>query len=205
LPEKNWISFSEKFEIQYNGCLYQKANGLNNLFCKEKSMSTTNQKMRIYHRYLGFFLAGIMAIYSLSGIVLIFRDTNTFKITKEYQKTLAPNLSTEQLGKEIKIKELKAETETEQIISFKQGTYDKVSGEAKYTIQELPTVLKKLTDLHKAETKDPLYYLNIFFGVSLLFFVVSSFWMFMPSTTIFKKGLYFTLAGIVLALVMLFV
>jgi hypothetical protein len=161
--------------------------------------------MRIYHRYLGFFLAGIMAIYSLSGIVLIFRDTDRFKITKAHQKALAPNLTTEQLGKEIKIKELKAETETEQLINFKQGTYNKVSGEANYTTKELPTVLKKLTDLHKAETKDPLYYLNIFFGVSLLFFVVSSFWMFLPNTTIFKKGLYFTLAGVVLVLIMLFV
>jgi hypothetical protein len=146
-----------------------------------------------------------MAIYSLSGIVLIFRDTDRFKITKAHQKTLAPNLTTEQLGKEIKIKELKAETETEQLINFKQGTYNKVSGEANYTTKELPTVLKKLTDLHKAETKDPLYYLNIFFGVSLLFFVVSSFWMFLPNTTIFKKGLYFTLAGVVLVLIMLFV
>jgi hypothetical protein len=161
--------------------------------------------MRIYHRYLGFFLAGIMAIYSLSGIVLIFRDTDSFKITKQHQKIIAPNLTTEQLGKEIKIKELKAESETEQLINFKQGTYNKVSGEANYTTKELPTVLKKLTDLHKAETKDPLYYLNIFFGVSLLFFVVSSFWMFLPNTTIFKKGLYFTLAGFVLALIMLFV
>jgi hypothetical protein len=168
-------------------------------------MSTINQKMRIYHRYLGFFLAGIMAIYSLSGIVLIFRDTDRFKITKQHQKIIAPNLTTDQLGKEIKIKELKAETETEQLINFKQGTYNKVSGEANYTTKELPTVLKKLTDLHKAETKDPLYYLNIFFGVSLLFFVVSSFWMFLPNTTIFKKGLYFTLAGVVLVLIMLFV
>jgi hypothetical protein len=168
-------------------------------------MSAANQKMRIYHRYLGFFLAGIMAIYSLSGIVLIFRDTNTFKITIQNQKKLAANLTTEELGKEIKMKELKSTSETDQVINFKQGTYNKITGDVSYTTNELPTVLKKLTNLHKADTKDPLYYLNIFFGVSLLFFVVSSFWMFLPNTTIFKKGLYFTLAGIVLALVMLFI
>ena len=40
--------------------------------------------------------------------------------------------------------------------------------------------------------------------VSLFFFVISSFYMFMPGTTIFKKGMYFTLAGIALVLVMLF-
>lgn len=168
-------------------------------------MSTVNKKMRIYHRYLGFFLAGIMAIYSLSGIVLIFRDTNTFKVTIQNQKKLAANLTTEALGKEIKIKELKSTSETDQIINFKQGTYNKITGEAIYTTKDLPTVLKKLTKLHKANDKDPLYYLNIFFGCSLLFFVISSFWMFLPNTTIFKKGLYFTLAGVVLTLIMLFV
>lgn len=38
-----------------------------------------SNKMRTYHRYLGFFLAGIMAMYSISGIVLIFRDTDFLK------------------------------------------------------------------------------------------------------------------------------
>jgi hypothetical protein len=33
--------------------------------------------------------------------------------------------------------------------------------------------------------------------------VLSSFWMYLPKTTIFKKGLYFTLAGIVLTILLL--
>ena len=49
-------------------------------FMKEKRPAKYN--MRIIHRYLGFFLAGIMAVYALSGIVLIFRDTNIFKKEK---------------------------------------------------------------------------------------------------------------------------
>jgi uncharacterized iron-regulated membrane protein len=36
-------------------------------------------KFRVIHRYLGFFLAGIMALYALSGIVMIFRDTDFLK------------------------------------------------------------------------------------------------------------------------------
>ena len=39
---------------------------------------------RVLHRYLGFFLAGIMMIYAVSGITLIFRNTDTFK--QEVQK-----------------------------------------------------------------------------------------------------------------------
>jgi len=57
--------------------------------------------------------------------------------------------------------------------------------------------------LHKATTNSPLYFLNIFFGVSLLFFVLSSFWMFLPKSDIFKKGIYFTIGGIVLTLFLL--
>ena len=169
-------------------------------------MSTSLQtNMRVYHRYLGYFLAGIMAIYSLSGIVLIFIDTNFLKNEKQVEKQLKPNLKIEELGKELRIKELKADKEEGAIISFKQGTYNKETGVANYTVRELPRAIEKLTKLHKASTKDPLFYLNIFFGLSLFFFVVSSFWMFLPQSTIFKKGLYFTLAGIVLTIVLLII
>src|SRR5688572_32170720 len=49
--------------------------------------------------------------------------------------------------------------------------------------------LDKMTHLHKASTDDPLYWLNVFFGVSLLFFVLSAFWMYLPKTKVFKAGL----------------
>ncbi len=159
--------------------------------------------MRVYHRYLGFFLAGIMAVYALSGIVLIFRDTGFLKRDSIVEKKLSPALSAEALGKEIRIRELKITGETGDIQSFSQGTYNRVTGEAKYTVKSLPKIIQKLTQLHKASTSQPLFFLNIFFGVSLLFFVISSFWMFMPKTAIFKKGLYFTMAGIVLTIILL--
>ncbi len=168
-------------------------------------MSNVSKNMRIYHRYLGFFLAGIMAIYSISGIIMIFRETDFLKKENHKVLTVATNLKNEEIGPAIKIKNLKVKSDTLDVVTFEQGTYNKTTGVADFKVKELPTFLSKLTKLHKATHKDPLYYLNIFFGVSLLFFVISSFWMFMPGTTIFKKGMYFTLAGIVLALVMLFI
>jgi hypothetical protein len=169
------------------------------------SKATVSNSMRIYHRYLGFFLAGIMAVYALSGIVLIFRDTNFLKQEKQVNQQLKPGLSAEDLGKAIRIRDLKIESANGTVQTFKNGTYDTATGAVSYTTKTLPKLVEKLTHLHKASTKDPLFYLNIFFGVSLLFFVISSFWMFMPKTSIFKKGLYFTLAGIVLTLVLLLV
>ena len=168
-------------------------------------MSEASKNMRVYHRYLGFFLAGIMAIYSISGIIMIFRDTDFLKKENRKVLTVAPNLKSDEIGPAIKLKNLKIKSDTLDVVTFEQGTYNKATGVAEYTVKELPYIVNKITKMHKATNKDPLYYLNIFFGLSLFFFVISSFYMFMPGTTIFKKGMYFTLAGIVLTLVMLFV
>ena len=164
---------------------------------------TIHNRMRIWHRYLGFFLAGIMAVYALSGIVLIFRDTNFLKQEKQIEKSLGRGLKAEAVGQAIRIRDLKAETETEELLQFKQGTYNKLTGLVIYKVRSLPKGIEKLTQLHKASTKQPLFYLNVFFGVSLFFFVLSSFWMFLPNTTIFKKGLYFTLAGVAVTILLL--
>ena len=131
-------------------------------------MSDVSKNMRIYHRYLGFFLAGIMAIYSVSGIIMIFRDTDFLK--KEYHKvlTVATGLKTDEVGPAIKLKNLKIISDTLGVITFPQGTYNKTTGVADFKVMELPYLLNKMTKMHKATHKDPLYYLNIFFGVSLM-------------------------------------
>ncbi len=164
-----------------------------------------SNKVRVYHRYLGFFLAGIMAMYAISGIVLIFRSTDAFKVEKTIEKEVPSNLSEEQLGKTLKIRDFKIETTDADKVYFKQGELDKTTGIATYKVKELPVILESLTKLHKANTNRPLFFLNIIFGLSLLFFVISAFWMFMPSTKIFRKGIFFTIGGILLTLILLFV
>lgn len=161
-------------------------------------------KMRIIHRYLGFFLAGIMAVYALSGIVLIFRDTDLLKQKEVIVEKLEPDIPKEKLGEALNIRKLKVEKTVGDIYYFKNGTYNKVTGESSYIKKELPLILDKMTHLHKSKSGEPLFFLNIFFGLSLLFFVISAFWMFMPSTSVFRKGMYFTLGGIVLTLLLLF-
>lgn len=167
--------------------------------------NATGFYMRVIHRYLGFFLAGIMAVYALSGIVMVFRNTDFLKKQIPIEQTLAANIPPNELGEKLRIRGLKVDKQENGIYFFKDGTYNSITGEAKYIKKELPYLLGKMEHMHKATTNEPLYFLNLFFGTSLLFFVISSFWMFMPSTSTFKKGLYFTLAGIVLTLIMLFV
>lgn len=163
-------------------------------------------KMRIIHRYLGFFLAGIMSVYALSGIVLIYRDTDVFKNKTTVNLSIKPNLDKDQLIKVLDIKKMRILNTENGVIYFNNdGQYTVTTGEVTYVKKELPYLLDKLTHFHKAETSDPLYFLNMFFGASLLFFAISSFWMFMPSTTVFKKGMLFVAGGILLALAMLFI
>jgi hypothetical protein len=162
-------------------------------------------KMRIIHRYLGFFLAGIMAVYAISGIVLIFRDSDTFKNEVIETRELEPGLTELALEEALNIKRFEVTASDEQSITYAQGSYDRVTGIANITSKKLPFILDKMTHLHKAKSGQPLFFLNIFFGLGLLFFVISSFWMFIPQSNVFKKGMYYTAGGIVLTLVLLFV
>ena len=161
--------------------------------------------LRVYHRYLGFFLAGVMAMYAVSGIIMIFRQTDFLKKEKIVERSVPVGIKLDDLGKELKIKEFKIEKTEGNTVYFKQGTFDLTTGVAKYQVKELPLLLEKMSQIHKATTKSPLFFLNIFFGLALLFFVLSAFLMFIPSSDIFKKGMYFTVAGILLVLILLFV
>lgn len=168
-------------------------------------MSNSKPSMRVLHRYLGFFLAGIMAVYAISGIVLIFRDTDFLKSEHTEEIKIEPNIKNENIGKALDLRRYNFEREEGDMVYFKNGDYNKKTGVAHITSKELPYILDKMTHLHKASTDDPLYWLNIFFGVALLFFVLSAFWMYLPKTKVFKTGLLYSLAGLVLTLILLFV
>ena len=147
-----------------------------------------SNQVRSIHRYLGFFLAGIMFMYAITGITLIFRNTDIFKKTVTVEKQLEKGL--EVLPK---------------IKGAKNLNYNELTGLLTYTQSKPPKVLGMMEKIHKAKSSDPLYFFNIFFGASLLFFVLSSYWMFLPQTAIFKKAIYFTLAGLLLAAIMFLV
>jgi hypothetical protein len=170
-----------------------------------KKTQNTRSLMRIVHRYLGFFMAGIMAIYAISGVLLIFRDTDFLKKEIIIENKLEPGLLENKLGKELKIKNFEIEKQEGEIMVFKQGTYNSTTGNAKYTKKELPFILKKMTNLHKAESKNKLAPLNIFFGISLFFFVISSFWMFNTKTKAFKRGMIYTAASLVLSIILVWI
>jgi len=135
---------------------------------------------------------------------MIFRNTDFLKVEKQIERTLEPNLDTIGLGQALRIRGLRAVEESASHLFFANGSYDKVTGEVSYRSKELPLVLKKMTQMHKATSNQPLFYLNLFFGGALLFFVVSSFFMFLPGSKIYKRGMCVALAGLVLTIFMVY-
>lgn len=168
-------------------------------------MSKVVSRFRVYHRYLGFFLAGIMTIYALSGTIMIFRTTDFLKQDKITEREIGANVPAEELGAKLFIRDLKVLEEDANTITFSQGSYDKTTGVATYTVKELPFVLQKLERLHKATTNSPLYFLNIFFGISLLFFSVSAFFMYTKTNKVLRKGVIVAIAGLVFAVIIMLI
>lgn len=169
-----------------------------------KSNQEIRNSMRVIHRYLGFFLAGIMTVYALSGIVMIFRETSFLKSENVVETQLEPNLTGGELSPQLRMAVVIQNKEGD-VLFFEDGNYNQKTGLATVKKMELPFLLEKMERMHKATTNSPLFFLNIFFGSSLLFFVVSAFWMYAPKMPVFKKGMYFALGGIVLTLAMIFI
>ncbi|MCY1719685.1 hypothetical protein OU798_04990 [Prolixibacteraceae bacterium Z1-6] len=157
--------------------------------------------MRSLHRDIGFFVIGITIIYGLSGILLLYRDTDFLKSEKNIERVVAPNLKSTELGAALRMKGFKVVDEADDKIHFNNGSYNPATGEVKYTAKELPAFLNKLNGFHKIASSNVMHYVALVYALLLLFLAVSSFWMFKSKTIIFKRGLYLTGAGVVLTVI----
>ncbi|MCW9709470.1 PepSY-associated TM helix domain-containing protein [Avibacterium sp. 21-586] len=164
---------------------------------------TTAKWMRILHRYFGFLLLVTMSIYAFTGVVLIYRNTDTFKHSVYIEKKIDLQLNEQQLGQKLRIKNLLITDEKDGVLYFKQGEYHPKTGEVKYHIMDYPTWLAELTRLHKSNSEYPYSWLTTVFGIALLFFCISSLWLIPGSRKALKRSLYFILAGGVMVILLI--
>lgn len=157
--------------------------------------------MRKLHRDAGYFIVGLVFIYALSGITLVYRDTNFMKFDVKKEAKLAPDLTEADLGRALFIRDFKIVKTENDIITFENGTYNKSTGVAEYTTKELPGFLQKLTALHTTMSSRLNHYSPLIFGSFLMFLAISSFWMFKAGSKNFKRGLFFALGGLIVAIV----
>jgi hypothetical protein len=160
--------------------------------------------MRFLHNNIGFLIAGLVIIYSLSGILQIYRDTNFLKHEVVNEKKLPLNLQPAQLSDALRMRNFTVEKTEGGIIYFKDGTYNLSTGLAKYTTREWYSWIVPFTALHKTSSNGTAHYFTTIFGILLLFMSVSAFWMFKPGTKLFSRGVYMTVAGIIASVILIF-
>lgn len=179
-----------------NGNGRSNGNGRNN---------SINYYMRVLHRDIGFFILGLIVIYSISGIVLTFRDTNFLKTERQVEQQLEPNLQANELGEVLQMRRFIVENENAEVIDFETGVYSKETGLATYSVYELPVVLEKFNDLHKTMSSGAASPFTTILGFLLLFMAISSFWMFKTTSPHFKRGMVLTGVGVIATIVLLMV
>ncbi len=158
----------------------------------KKSLQNT---MRTLHRDIGFFLIGLVVLYSLSGVLLIYRDTDFLKSEQVIEITLAPNLEQQALAHELRTKRLIGVQQQGDKLVFKGGSYNQVTGEVSYRTERLPQALDALVHLHKASSEKAVSWITTLFGGLLAFMAISSFWMFRSSHKHFKRGITLATVG----------
>lgn len=186
---------------------------------KEHSMETETHKrdrerskgrslayyVRILHRDIGFLLVGLTLVFSLSGILLLYRQTDLLKSDTTVTRTLSAGLSAEEMGKALHLRKIKVGGDDGRYVLFssdssvRDGKYDRTRGAVTYTEKQLPLLLERLNQLHKTSSSDSIHWVIALYGVLLTFLAVSSFWMFKPSTRQFRRGLTFAVGGIAAA------
>jgi hypothetical protein len=169
----------------------------------EKEKKSIQHTMRVLHRYIGFFILGFAVIYALSGIALIYRDTDLLKKEQIVTSQLPPGTKVADLGPMLRMREVKILETKGDVVYFEGGSYNTSTGEAVRTVKDLVFPFNKFARLHKTSSQDVMHWFTLIFGISMGFLAISSFWMFKAQTQVFRKGMYTALAGIVLAIVLL--
>jgi len=169
----------------------------------EVSEKSVASYIRALHRDIGFFVVGLTLVYALSGIVLVYRDTDFLKSNVRTEKTIAANLAPDDLGKTLRIKGLKVSKTEGDVLHFAEGTYNKATGAVAYQAKRLPGVFEEFIDLHKTVSAKLTHWMGVVYGGLLCFLAVSSFWMCKPGSRTFRRGLYLASAGVAVTVVVL--
>ncbi len=162
------------------------------------------KKMRSLHRCLGYFVAGLMLIYAITGVLMVYRDTDVLKHEVTVEKQIKPGLSGDEVGGALKQKNFKIVSENANVVTFENGTYEKATGKAVYSDKVYYAPLNKMAQYHKIVSTKGVHWVGVVAGVGLLLLVVTSFFMFSPSSKQFKNGMIYAIVGLLVAVLAVF-
>lgn len=177
---------------------------------KDGDSKSLTYYMRTLHRDIGFLVLGLTIVYALSGVVLIYRETDFLKSAVAVETTLSPQMSPDDLARKLHARRFEVTKIDGDTISFKDGAslqngvYERNTGTTRYVEKKLPPFLQRLIQLHKISTSKSAHWIAVFYGLSLLFLAVSSLGMYKPKSRQFKRGIILSALGVALTFVILF-
>ena len=157
--------------------------------------------MRVLHRDIGFLTIGLTIVYALSGMLLIYRNTDFMKVSKTEQMQLETGLNGGNLGSQLRIRAFNVEREEGSNIFFKEGVYDAETGIATVTRKVYISPLDKLVNLHKVTGASNVSVIALVYGFMLTFLAVSSLFMFKFGSRKNKRGLALIAVSVVMTIV----
>ena len=153
---------------------------------KKKSI---NQIMRALHRDIAYITIGFTIVYALSGMLLVYRNTDFLKYEKQFNQTLSTGITAENLAGELKIRNLRVENEADGILYFKDGTYNSLTGKAEYSRKVYPKFIDKMVSLHKVNGNNKMHWLSTVYGGLLFFLAFSSLFMYKKGTRLRRRSI----------------
>ncbi len=172
---------------------------------EQKEKKSIHYYMRALHRDIGFFAVGLIIIYALSGIALIYRDSDFLKHSIRIEKKASQNMEASELGNVLHMRDFKVTKIEGETIYFQNGSYNKATGVAIYTSKEVIFPINKFIELHKVSSRNPAHWITTIFALLLLFLAISSFWMFKKRSGLFRRGIVLASSGILVAILLLFI
>lgn len=175
-------------------------------------MTSSNKKgkpflyyMRALHRDIGFIVIGLTLVYCLSGIILMYRDRGFFRNETKIDRTLPANLKPHDIGKYLKIRKFRITKVKDNIVHFKYGTYNIKTGATHERKYSYPSFIQKMNKFHMQASHRFAHIFALIYGILLTFLALSSFWMYKPGTKNFKRGIYLSVGGAIITLLILFI
>ncbi len=177
---------------------------------------------RSLHRDLGYLFIGLTFIYAISGVALLLRhyDINVSYNKTKTELTVDKNLNKSQLKEYWNKNKIKKELpklvkissdsySNKQINGVKlfvkkgEGVYYPNTGKIEVYVYKTNKFFKFVNNIHY-NTGGKFTWLGIIYAVSLIFFAVSGAIMLRGKNSFMRRGVWFTVAGIVIPVIIYF-
>ena len=163
--------------------------------------------MRVLHRDIGFFVISLTVIYCLSGLLLTYENTNFLKSERQIEQQLAPNMPLMMVARLIGDKGFRIQNMEDGTVAFQglvsRGTYNRMTGELRYTAMKYPRILEMFNALHKTRHENKVHIFTVAYSILLLFLAVSSFFMYKPGSRVLKRGIIISILGVIASVLMM--